>query len=193
MDSNKQSEDHIDMYFTSRKDLDEAKRRRELELAQKEPSHEKGYTQYEYFDSTSSIEPYPENNEISDMVEEYVLPPPNQSTRELREPSHDRGHTIYQNVDSTISIEPDLENNERNDMVEEYVLPPPNQRTRESPVQVAPRPTRRREVRDLYDDEHYALPDVSGCVTRGAGGRGGVNNQRTSQKKSATKLRISVA
>ena len=38
---------------------------------------------------------------------------------------------------------------------------------------VTPPPTRvtiRKDVEDLYDEDHYALPDIKGCVTKGRGG-----------------------
>ena len=72
--------------------------------------------------------------------------------------------------------------NQQSDMVEEYVLPPPNHTIRELPAHIVPRPSIQRDVRDLYDDDHYAIPDVSRCVTRGAGSHRGGINEIKSQK-----------
>ena len=58
---------------------------------------------------------------------------------------------------------------EYNDIKEEYVLPPNNQKKVQSESDVTARPTKKRDVRDLYDDEHYSLPDISGCITKEMG------------------------
>ena len=81
----------------------------------------------------------------------------------------------YYNETSTRSSQdiftlPYTEYYEYDDIHEEYVLPPKNHpKSSHSPSDVNLRPATKRDVRDLYDEDHYALPDISGCVTKGAG------------------------
>ena len=52
-----------------------------------------------------------------------------------------------------------------NDSEDEYVLPPQNRENIAYQSNVTPRSTKQRAVADLYDEDHYALPDVDGCIT----------------------------
>ena len=61
------------------------------------------------------------------------------------------------------------ENPAYDDIKSEYVLPQPNLTTSESQPRVTPKPSKKRDVQDLYDEDGYALPDINNCVTIGAG------------------------
>ena len=50
---------------------------------------------------------------------------------------------------------------------DEYVLPPAKQKTARADTDITPKPTKKKDVEDLYDEDHYALPDINGCVTKG--------------------------
>ena len=68
-----------------------------------------------------------------------------------------------------VSISPDKEYYLYDGGNDEYVLPPQKPKSSHPQSDVTVRPTTKREVRDLYDEDHYALPDVEGCVTKEAG------------------------
>ena len=74
---------------------------------------------------------------------------------------------------------------------DEYLLPPQIPKTIHSPSDVTPKPTKKRDVEDLYDENHYALPDINGCVTKGAGVLKddlGEKQHETSSKRKESKL-----
>ena len=90
---------------------------------------------------------------------------------------------------------------EYNDIKEEYVLPTNNQKKAQSESDVTARPTKKRDVRDLYDDEHYALHGyISGCITKEMGRPKNALGEKKSQssseerksKLSANKMKIIV-
>jgi hypothetical protein len=78
------------------------------------------------------------------------------------------------------------------DATGEYVLPPTNPKSSYSPSDVTSRPTKKKDVRDLVDEDNYDLPDIPGCVTKGAGVLNmdqGENQSPTSSNTNEVKLR----
>ena len=59
---------------------------------------------------------------------------------------------------------------EYGDIGGEYILPPQNRKTIPSQSDITPKiTTKKRDVKSMYDENQYALPDINGCVTKGTG------------------------
>ena len=58
---------------------------------------------------------------------------------------------------------------EHSSLEDEYVLPSNDRKTIQPQQDVTPRPSKKKDVRDLYDEDGYALPDIDGCVTKHKG------------------------
>ena len=57
---------------------------------------------------------------------------------------------------------------EHNDIPEEYSLPPNNPETIGPQLGVTTKSKKKKDVKDLYDEDNYALPDLDGCITKGS-------------------------
>ena len=79
------------------------------------------------------------------------------------------GEYILDPPDQDHSNVPNTEYYEYDDIKTEYVLPQPNSTSSQSQSRVTPKPSKTRDVQDLYDEDGYALPDINNCVTIGAG------------------------
>ena len=99
---------------------------------------------------------------------------------------------IYSNEPASLTY-PDISSThhteyyEYDDGNDEYVLPPSNPKSSHSPSYVTFRPTIKRDVRDLKDEDNYDLPDITGCVTKGAGVLNIDHGEKQSPTSSKTK------
>ena len=85
----------------------------------------------------------------------------------------------------------------KNNMPEEYVLSPKDLTTTQSYTHVASKQTKKVMVQSLYDEDHYALPDIDGCITKKSGvlkdicnGKEKTTKNKRKGKNSATQWRI---
>ena len=88
-----------------------------------------------------------------------------------------RGDRVYYINDSTVCTS---DFNKCPVMEEVYVLPAQDRTIIESQKQIPPihQKKKKRVVEDLYDENHYALPDINNCVTQHAGVLREVSNDK---------------
>ena len=70
---------------------------------------------------------------------------------------------VYSNIPHSEYCEYD------NDLEDEYLPPRNSQEPTKSKSGKTPKPRRKRDVEDIYDEDHYSIPDIKGCITKQAG------------------------
>ena len=132
------------------------------------------------------------SQQIADTTEIYFISE-EQAMKALRQRASDLekveeepeyGEVITDAIDPVYSNLPHTEYCEYNDIEDEYVLPQTSQTTIKSKSDVTARPTTKRDVEDLYDEDLYALADIKGCVTKGKGGPQVIVDEKQPQKSS---------
>ena len=83
-----------------------------------------------------------------------------------RDEEPEYGEVLTDPIDPVYSNVPHVEYCEYDELEDEYVLP---QETIKSKEDVTPRPRTKKDVEDLYDEDHYSLPDIKGCITKDTG------------------------
>ncbi len=109
-----------------------------------------------------------EETEIYFSPKEQVLEALRQRDSDLKNVEEDPeyGEILTDPIDPVYSNVPDSEYCEYDDSEDEYVPPQNREETNETKLGVNPRPKTKRDVEDLYDEDHYALPDIKGCITK---------------------------
>ena len=88
-----------------------------------------------------------------------------------------------------ISSESSSENDKYHDIPEEYVLPPQEQTSIQTWSHVRPKQAEKGSA-DLYDEDHYALPNIDGCITERFGVLKDVRDEEQQKQKPKEKKQI---
>jgi hypothetical protein len=89
-----------------------------------------------------------------------------------------------------ITSESRSENDKYHGIPEEYVLPPREQTSIQTWSHVRPQQADKRRVADLYDEDHYALPNIDGCITERFGVLKDVRDEEQQKQKPKEKKQI---